>query len=202
MSDYSSYNETQLVKRLKEGDCSAFQQIFNHYKDKLLYYSVSIVKDDGVGKDIVQETFIRLWTTRENLDPDKSLSGYLHTISRNLCLNHIKSAGYDHALKNRLWKKVEQQQLRNRTEEEVFARESRQLVEKAVKLLPSRRRLIFQLSREEGLTHKEIASRLNISKNTVKNQMVTAIKEIRTYLRQHTDVAISWIILFIGLLTF
>ena len=177
---------------LQQGSRSAFRQIFNIYNDKLLYYTIAIVNIEGVGKDIVQETFIRLWTNRNQLDAEQSLSGYLHTIARNLALNHLKRAAYDQRVKEMIWQEIEDTQMRITTSEHLYAEESSRLVKEAVNRLPPRRKLIFELSRQNGMTHKEIGVKLEISKNTVKNQIVSALKEIRVYLNKHSDVALGW----------
>lgn len=193
MSLISGYSDRELVIELRRGNRMGFKKIFDRYHEKLLLYTVAIVKSNGNGRDIVQETFIRLWTNREKLDPDQSLSGYLHTIARNLSLNHLKRAGYDQELKKQIWKRIKINQEQNATEEHLFAEESRYLVQKAVDRLPPRRQLIYQLSREKGMTHNEIAKKLDISKNTVKNQLVSSLKEIKIFLERYSDVALSWL---------
>jgi RNA polymerase sigma-70 factor (family 1) len=187
----------QLVLDLQQGSRTAFRQIFNDYQARLLYYTIAIVKTEGTGKDIVQETFIRLWENRHQLDAGQSLSGYLHTIARNLALNHLKRAAYDKTVKEKIWQEIEETQMRITTSENLYAEESRRLVEEAVNRLPPRRKLIFELSRQNGMTHKEIGVKLDISKNTVKNQIVSAVKEIRVYLNKHSDIALGWMILVI-----
>jgi RNA polymerase sigma-70 factor (family 1) len=194
----SGYKNRDLLIKLRKGHSGAFRQIFDLYQEKLILYSVGIVKDDGVGKDIVQETFIKLWINRGELDPEKSLSGYLHTICRNLALNHLKRAGYDQDLKKRIWNIIEYDQQRVKIEEDIFARESQHIVNKAVGRLSPQRQYIFLLSREKGMTHKEIGMKLGISKNTVKNQMVSALKEIRSHLKQNTDIALFWFFVFLS----
>lgn len=200
MSTPSGYSDSELMKCLQKGDQLAFKQIFYRYQEKLLFYTIAIVKSKGVAKDIVQETFIKLWTNRQKLDPDQSLSGYLHTIARNMSLNHLKRAGYDQKLKERIWKNIQEVQQRVETEEELFGRESSRLVQKAISQLPPRRKQIFKLSREKGLTHQQIANQLDISPNTVKNQIVSAMKEIRTYMQRHMDIALTWVIALLGLI--
>lgn len=200
MSASSGYSDCELMKRLRKGNRTAFKQLFNRYQEKLLFYTIAIVKSKGVAKDIVQETFIKLWTNRQKLDPDQSLSGFLHTIARNMALNHLKRAGYDQKLKERIWEEIQEVQQRVQTEEVLFGRESSKLVQEAIRQLPPRRKQIFKLSREEGLTHQEIANQLDISPNTVKNQIVSALKEIRAYLQRHTDIALCWIIAILSLI--
>lgn len=191
MSAKYQNKDHDLVSGLRKNKRQAFRKIFDNYQSKLLFYCTAIVKEDSVAKDIVQETFIRLWINRQKLDPDQSLSGYLHTIARNLSLNHLKRAGYDQELKQQIWRAIEEDQDRILTEEIIFANECQSFVDEAVDKLPPKRKLIFQLSREKGMSHQDIATRLNISKNTVKNQMVSALKEIRAYLKRYSNVALS-----------
>ncbi|MEX1212164.1 MAG: RNA polymerase sigma-70 factor [Balneolaceae bacterium] len=184
-------SDQDLVIGLKRGSRQSFKLLFDRYQVKLTFYCLALVKSESVAKDIVQETFIRLWTHRESLDPDRSLSGFIHTIARNFSLNHLKRAGYDHELRGRIWEEIQDSQQRIRQEEDLFAEESNRLLQEAVDALSPRKRLIFKLSRMEGYTHEVIALRLNISKNTVKNHIVQASKDVRDYLIRHSDLVIS-----------
>lgn len=197
MSNIPGYSDSELMKRLRKGDRTAFKQIFNRYEKKLLFYTMAIVKSKGQAKDIVQETLIKLWMNRQKLDSNQSLSGYLHTIARNMSLNHLKRAGYDEKLRETMWEKIQEIQQRVKVEEDLFGRESSLLVQEAIQQLSPRRKQVFKLSREEGLTHQEIASQLDISPNTVKNQIVSAMKEIRAYLQRHSDIALLWLTIFL-----
>ncbi|MCC5905834.1 MAG: RNA polymerase sigma-70 factor [Balneolaceae bacterium] len=194
MSEILGENNRKLTVDLRKGCPNAFRKIFEKYHQKLVLYSLAIVKQDHVAKDIVQDTFIRLWTNRGKIDPDQSLSGYLHTITRNLALNHLKRAGYDHELKNRIWKTIQESQHRVSTEESLIAMESSLLIQEAIDRLPPQRQRIYLLSREKGMSHQEIGLKLGISKNTVKNQIVTALKELRSHLEKYTDIALIWFI--------
>lgn len=179
---------------LKKGDRAAFNQIFNRYQSKLMVYTRAIVKSEDIAQDIVQETFIRLWVKRHDLDPDQQLSGYLHTIARNLAFNHLKRAGYDQELKQKIWEKIQESEQRVELEEVIFGKESHELLQKAINQLPPKRQQIFKLSREKGLSHREIAEQLGISQNTVKNQIVSALHELREFLEKYRDVAFCWLI--------
>lgn len=194
MSVYSECTDFELVQSLKKGDRIAFREVFDRYHQKLLFYTTSIVKSRGVAKDIVQETFLKVWEKRADLKPDQSLSSYVHVIARNMAFNHLKRAGYDDDLKARIRESILERQGNVYHEDELHARENSRWVEKAIEQLPSRRKLIFKLSREKGMTHREIAKKLGISKNTVKNQIVSAQKQIREFLKRHTDIALSCIL--------
>ncbi|MGM0506381.1 MAG: RNA polymerase sigma-70 factor [Bacteroidota bacterium] len=186
-------SDQDLVIGLKRGSRQAFKLLFDRYQVKLTWYCLAVVKSESVAKDIVQETFIRVWTHRESLDPERSLSGFLHTVARNFSLNHLKRAGYDHELRGKIWEEIQNSQQRIRQEEELFAEESNRLLQAAVDSLSPRKRLVFKLSRMEGYTHEVIALRLNISKNTVKNHIVQASKDVRDYLIRHSDLVTSFL---------
>lgn len=188
-------NDHSLVLDLQKDSHEAFKEIFHRYQNKLLHFSVAIVKSEGIARDIVQETFIRLWMNRKGLDETLSLSGYLHTISRNLALNHLKSASRNKEFIDELWGYLQKARDRLPVEEELYLKESARIIEEAIDQLPPRRREIFRLSREAGYTHEVIARELGISKNTVKNQMVTAIREIREHLNRYSDFELCWLMI-------
>lgn len=194
MSIYSECNDFELVQGLKRGECEAFKEIFSRYHQKLLYYTISIVKSQSVGKDIVQETFLKVWEKRQQLNPGQSLSAYVHVIARNMAFNHLKRAGYDDDLREKILESIMEKRQWVSYEEELHAREHSKWVERAIVQLPPRRELIFRLSRENKMTHREIANKLGISKNTVKNQIVSAQKQIREFLKCHTDIALSFML--------
>jgi len=182
----SQYTDRDLIEALQGDESrSAFRQIFDRYQNKLLLYTMTIVKSEGVAKDLVQEAFVRLWMNRETIDRDGSLGGYLYTIARNLSLNYLKHVTHDRNLKNRLWQMMQGTEDRFDLDEESDDDKRHRLIQQAIRQMPPRRQLIFRLSREEGYTHVEIADKLNISKNTVKNHVVAALKDIKAYLETH-----------------
>jgi len=182
----SQYMDRDLIEALQGDESrSAFRQIFDRYQNKLLLYTMTIVKSEGVAKDLVQEAFVRLWMNRETIDRDGSLGGYLYTIARNLSLNYLKHVTHDRNLKNRLWQMMQGTEDRFDLDEESDDDKRHRLIQQAIRQMPPRRQLIFRLSREEGYTHVEIADKLNISKNTVKNHVVAALKDIKAYLETH-----------------
>src|SRR5690625_7734423 len=104
----SQYTDRDLIEAL-QGDESrdAFRQIFDRYQNKLLLYTMTIVKSEGVAKDLVQEAFVRLWMNRETIDRDGSPGGYPYTTARNLSPNYLKHATHDRNLHSRLWQMMQ-----------------------------------------------------------------------------------------------
>lgn len=169
------------LKQLQKGDLKIFDLVYKHYSERLYHFAFSILKNHDDAKEIVQETFLKLWNRRSDLRYDKSLKSYLFTISYNISVDmlrkRMKDKKYVDYLKT-LHKGMEPE-AQNLEQYNELTSEVRQ----AVKDLPEQRRLIFQLSREEGLSHAEIAGKLGITGKTVENQINLALKSIRKKLQ-------------------
>ncbi|MEI6143647.1 MAG: RNA polymerase sigma-70 factor [Mariniphaga sp.] len=185
---------SELLIRLKNGDMLAFDQIYELYSHKLFSFVFRILKDEAEAADLVQEVFVRIWESRENLDDYKLLNSYIFTIAYNNSIDLIRK-------KINNIKYLEHLKISatiNFTPAIVSQIEYNELnkeVEKLVSNLPERQKQVYLLHREEGLTYPEIAERLGISKNTVENHMVKALK----YLRHNLDNALLINVLFVSL---
>ena len=172
----------------------AFDQIYELYSHKLFSFIFGILKNDAESEDIVQEVFIKIWESRNKLDDYKLLNSYIFTIAYNnsidLIRKRINKGKYLDHLKN---SSVVQENSSVISEME-FDELSHQ-AEKLIMNLPERQKQVFHLHREKGLTYAEIADQLGISKNTVENHMVKALK----YLRENMDNSLLVNMLFICL---
>jgi RNA polymerase sigma-70 factor (family 1) len=185
-----THNEDQLIADLLNSDESAFALVFNIYKAKLYSFAFRFLKNRELSEEIVQETLIILWTNRLTLDIKYPLGPFLYTIARRLTLNVLRNAATADAAREKLW--TDLKQAHNDTEEAILLADLETFTEQSLAKLPARQQLIFKLSRYEGLTHDQIAESLNISKNTVNNHLVEALKTLR---KQFQDSGISYSIL-------
>lgn len=175
-------NNNHLVK-LRDGDEQAFIQIYNQYRSKIYAYALSLVKSADTAEEIVQQVFIKIWQKKEQINPDLSFNAYLKKITLNHVLNYLKKASREKTL---------QEQIFNYTEagtagadDYLLEKELRKIYIAAIEQLPAQKKLIYHMSRTQELSHEEIALKLNISKNTVKNHMVEATKGIRAYVSKN-----------------
>lgn len=168
------------IKELIAGDESAFTLIYGHYSEKVYRLAFKFLKDKELSEEIVQETFISLWLNKEKLDAEGNLWVYLFVIAKRLSLNSLRQLCKSTDLTEKLLSYISEEQ--NSTEEEVFVRDLERYAEKIIEKLPRQQKLVFKLSRIDGLSYKEIAEQHNISPNTVKNHMVEALKTLRTHL--------------------
>jgi len=168
-----------LLESLKKGDDRAFNELYNSYREPALRFCNSILKDIEESENIIQEVFIKIWNRRETINPELNFTSYLFTIIKNRVFDHLKEVKKNEFLKEKFWEKVlEYKAVDNEIKEERFAK-----IKEAVENLSEKRKEIIKLNYEEGKSYEEIAQQLNISKNTVKNQLVKAKQVIRTQLR-------------------
>jgi RNA polymerase sigma-70 factor (family 1) len=167
---------------------SSFNCLFDSYKNRIYGYVLAIAHSPYAAEEITQEIFIKLWLCRELLNEVENLDGYIFTIARNRTLNYLRKAAYDTRLLRELQALASPPH--NNVEERALVTEYDQLLRDALSELSPQRRLVFQLSRDGGLNHEEIAQQLHLSRNTVKNHMVEALRFIRTYLGQHGSVLV------------
>jgi len=171
---------SDAIRRLIVGDQGAFDEIYDLCSEKLFRLAFRFLKDVEQSEEIVQEAFINLWLNREKLDSDGNIWLYLYVVAKRLSLNQLRRmAQSKYYIENLM---AHFQETHNSTEDTVFAHDLELITERVIGDLPSQQQIIFRLSRVEGYSHKEIADQLNISTNTVKNHMGTALKTIKSRL--------------------
>ena len=169
--------EWEQVARIQEGDEEAFEALFRHYYEELCHFVESQVGSAEVAEDLVQNIFLSLWRRREDWEPKTTLRAYLFGAARNESIKYRK-----HQQVRSRWKQEEKEKEtpeRSDPEDDLKSRELRRTIRKWVDKLPERRRQVYLLSRQHGLTYKEIARVMDISPKTVDNQMVEALKFLR-----------------------
>ena len=127
-------------------------------------------------EDVVQEVFIKVWENREWIREDERFKGLLFIITRNLVFNQHRKKVNESLYKVTLLAALEESE---EIEEEIDANDLRAYIERLIDELPPRRREIFNLSRKEQKSYKEIAELLHISEKTVENQIGEALKYLR-----------------------
>jgi len=184
---------TRLVKELKDGSYRAFDQLYEIYADLLYGFVLDLTKSPTEAKDILQETFLRIWINRDNISTDYPFKAYLYKIARNLILNSFRKQMNSIAFENYISSEEYQKYADNNIEKEIYFDEFYQNLEKVKDALPDRQKQIFELSREQGMSITEIAKDLNISEQTVKNQLSLALKTLREKLSRYSSFL--WIFL-------
>ena len=188
------YNEKLLIEQLVKGNKKAFTVIYKFYRNDVYGYSISMLKTNELAEEIVQDVFLNIWKHRDRLNPDLSFKSFVFTTTRNLTLNLISKVANNRKLKEAVF--YSSQKAYSTTDNKIIQADYESLKNQAIELLPPKCRIIFELSRNEDMSYKEISEKLNISLSTVKGQTSKALAIIRDFLQTQGDVAILYIIFF------
>lgn len=172
-------SNSELLLQIKKGDRVAFYNIYERYCKRLYGFVLRYIKIEADAEGIVQEVFIKIWESRDKLDPYASFESFLFTITYNTTISLLRKRANEKKYLEYL-KSIQQIQNAPDLIEELHFKELNEYVEKLLNDLTPRQKEIFQLSREEGLSHDEIADRLDISKNTVKKHLVNTLVFLKT----------------------
>jgi len=174
-------SQENILTRLKSNDKAALKDLFQLHHAGVCAAIFRIIKDRNTVEDLAQEVFLRFWQKRETINVSSSLQAYLRRMAVNEALGHLRK------------KKMFEEEINNDTlagaapgvEHQYLHGELEEHIKMAIDVLPPRCRTVFQLSRFEELSYREIAEQLNISIKTVENQMGKALKILRKELHHY-----------------
>lgn len=187
------HHEKEIFLRISQGDEAAFSEMFYHYTPRIHPFIKKMSPSVEVAEEIVQDVFVSLWRNRKKLPEINNYTAYIFTIASNTTFSYLKTKAQDDLRLQELTK-VEKD-FTNITEETIDGNESRDLINKLVDSLTPQKKLIYQLTRDQGMTHDEIALQLNISKNTVKNHLVETLKYLRKNLK--LTILVTYALIFV-----
>ena len=190
---YQQLEEKELFRKIAEGDELAFAEIFFRYTAKLQPFLLKVTRSEQDTEEIIQDVFLRLWLSRKKLTEVDNHQAYIFTISNNRLFTFLQKK----ARRMQVEHQSATPDITHITEEMIDLHENTRLINEAVEQLPPQKKLIFELSRNKGWSHEQIAHELHLSKNTVKNHMTEALRMIREYLRRSPDSSLPLIILII-----
>jgi len=179
-------SEKEELELLKKGSSPSFESIYHRYCGKLYNFVMKVSKGDTyIAEELVQRTFIKVWETKEYINPEKSFISYLCTIAKNMLINEyehqtIQFIHHEYIQLNTL-------DIDSSTEKEVDKNLLEEYIDKLAEKLPPKRKEIFILSRKEGLSNKMIAKQLNITESTIETQLSKALAFMKSQLQRHYD---------------
>jgi RNA polymerase sigma-70 factor (family 1) len=177
---YTALSDHELLHLLRQDDELALSELYQRYWDKMLSVACHRLDDPEGAEEVVQDVFFGLWKRRETLDIKFALSTYLAVAVKYRIINLMDK-------QYRLRRKREGQMIAAEdstpsVDEYIFEKELWERIEATIKRLPGKCQIVFRMSREEGLTNKQIAGQLNISEKTVEGHITTALKDLRSNL--------------------
>jgi RNA polymerase sigma-70 factor (family 1) len=182
----SQYTEKRLLHLVAKGDAQAFREFFDLYKNRIFVFVEQLIHSKADAEEIVQDTFLKVWQTAPTLSEIDNPGQYIYTIARNKTLNYIRKIASDKNLLEQVW--ACQANLDTTLEEKLRTKEVKEIIDRALGQLSEQKQTVFHLSREQGLTHAEIASQMDLSQSRVKNILVEVLKHIKNNLHPYSDL--------------
>ena len=164
----------RLLHTIILDDTISFEEIYRQYWSKLYIYAFNVLRERDLCEDIVQQVFTDLWAKRHDVQIS-NIHSYLHQSVKYQIFNHFRESKY----KNQLLMEFDLINTQDRIDESYEKQELKNQIKEVIYQLPEQRRVIFEMSRYEGLSNKEISEHLSISVQTVKNQISESLKFIR-----------------------
>ncbi len=182
-----------LVTGLKENDRVSFEKIFNKYSERIYYFSIRYLKHKEDAEEITQEVFVRLWNRRHDLKTELSFSSYLFMIAKNAVIDMLRKRQKEAAINEDFDQNIKSPLYEDN--KSIEYKELKKIVTDAIQSLPEKRKQIYLLSREEALTYKQIAEKLDISIKTVESHMRLALQQLKKIIGDNYELVLLGIFL-------
>ena len=192
----SNKSNTELLQLIREDNMVAFYNLYERYSKRLFGFVLKYLKQESDAEEIVQEVFIKIWENRASIDIFSSFESFLFTIAYNKTISLFRQRTTENKYLEHL-KSIQQVDEEPVIIDEIYYTELKDKIQSLLDELSPRQKEIFQLSREQGLTHQEIAAKLNISVNTVKKHMVNSLAFLRLNIGNGNIVSILFVYLFL-----
>ena len=191
MQNSTIYIESEVLQLIAEGDESAFRQLFDEHWQNIYGVAYMLTKSRPMAEDMIQEIFMKLWIKRKQLPKVENFRNYLFIVARNHIFNELKKRSTDILFTNHLVEYFGD--TKETPEKKLLQKEAEQIIGGIVERLPQQQKMIYRLSREEGLSRHEMADRLGITPNTVRNHLARALEMIRHELQRDVNGLLLWI---------
>lgn len=188
MVDYSNFSDQELTTLVRERDQLAFTEVYRRYWHPLYLHAYKMLSDEDQAKDVIQDLFIALWSKTSTMHITTSLKSYLYVMARNRVINYIRKNRINDDFIVMLAEAMPEAD--ERLIKQIDDRNLIALIDEEINLLPPRMKQVFEMSRKEFLTNKEIAAILGTKEETVKKQISNSIKTIKIKLDKYAGASV------------
>ena len=181
------------IKKLKAGSKSEFEKVYFEFYDVLFSLAKQYLMNSVEAEGIVQNTFLKLWEVKSQLNENSNIKNYLFTVTKNNSLNQIRNNQNAQKLVQNfhyLEMKYNYEALNKLVDDYVQYQELKKKVDKSISDLPDDLRIVFEMNRKQDLTYKEIAAKLDVSEKTVEARMSKVLKNLRVELKEYLPIVL------------
>lgn len=177
-----------LLAQVPAGNDQSFRALYDLWRDKVYKMAMHITRSEMVAEDLVQDVFLKVWMAREKLHKVEHFNAWLSTVARNTANSYLRRLALEHLGLDTI--RRQHRGDNNTTQSDAALREYEKLLHAAIEQLSPQRKKVYQLHREQGMKHEQIARELSISIATVKEHSKVAMDSIRSFLDRHLDSAV------------
>lgn len=189
------YDESYCLLKIREGDERFFNLIFEKYRNRLFAYLFKITKSKESAEEIVLDVFLKLWHGREIIHAIEKLDAFLFRVAYYKAIDFFRTASRNPKLQQETWDLLKAAALYDQADQKLIENEMEEAMQEALNHLTPQRKKVYYLRNYEGLSYSEIARRLNLSQNTVRNHLSASIQFIREHLNKYNLTTLLLIIL-------
>lgn len=192
------YNTNQLnilVKALINNNKTALDELYNYYYPRLYTFAKRFLKVEDDINDILQDVFIKIWENRKNIKNVETFNAYIFTITKNTVISYFREKIKVADFESRVREMATTEGYLTETAAEY--EDLKEKVDQLIEQLPEKRKQIFKLSREQGLSNKEIAGEMGISVKTVEDHIMHAIRFLKNNLKTLDIITLLYLALFL-----
>lgn len=195
-TDLNLLAATDLIRLIAEGDERAFEQLFKRYATSLAAVANKMLQDEEAKQEVIQEVFLKIWLNRDRLEDVQHLSAWMRKLTINESIMYLR--------KVTLYRKTlggvrDEQKEETDFTDPLHIKEMKQAVERALHVMPPQRRKIYELSRNKGLSTREISKKMGRSEGYIRNAISAALTQIRGYLSPYIEILPTFFFFFFQL---
>lgn len=172
-------SERIYIERLRKGSYKDFTKLYELYASRLYAFALGLTHVEALAEDIVQETFIKVWIQREQIDVNMSFNSFLFTMAKNQLLNEFRRQANGPLFLEEIAFRESGEENEAAIERKLSFEEFNHRLEVAKQKLSPRQQELFELNKEQGLSIADIAARTSITEQSVRNQISQALRILR-----------------------
>ncbi|MCD0490403.1 RNA polymerase sigma-70 factor [Pedobacter sp. MC2016-14] len=179
-------NETEVLHKISNGDQQAFCELFNCYQRFVYSFASKLTHSEDLAEEIVQDIFLKIWLNRKKLAELDNFGAYLNRVVRNHSFNVLRQLSQEAKLKQQIGLLLTD--VDDNTQHQLNYKESRKILDEALRNLPDKQRTAYRLCHEQGLKYQEAALQMHISSETVHYHLKLATQSIKEHFRKNAGI--------------
>ena len=188
MYNPSPYTDKELLLKIAEGDQVAFSILFEQYRNRLFTYLFKITKSAETSEEIVLDVFLKIWHGKEAIIEIENIDAFLFKVAHNKAIDFLRSLKRNPQIQQQAWDQMQEPFSTEVADKQLLFKGALEMVEHAIHQLPSQMQKVFTMRHHHGLTNEDIAERLQLSRNTVRNHHALSVQFIRKFLSTNLDL--------------